>query len=198
MATKKEKLTPEQVEKLEEAAKAALDEVIKKRVMDLVMNATEDDLQGPDQSAEPAKGNTLEATCWVHGPAVVQLSALSYTRLRKIAELDRLKVKDVPKVTAKFIGDTKVLIIRAAAETDRTAYEVHRYKRTAGGWFNLFELLGSHGLTVESGYRERFDVLYVPKGSPLWPGLLIDLGAPKERRLEKKKKKSDSASTETK
>ncbi|HEY3365777.1 MAG TPA: hypothetical protein VGK74_12040, partial [Symbiobacteriaceae bacterium] len=137
----------------------------------------------------------LAATCWVHAPAVVQLSALAYTRLGNVAAMAGLKVKVVPKVQAKIIGKAKVLLLRAAADTDRTAYEVHRYTRSAGGWVNLFELLGSYGLTVETGYRERFDVLYVPKGSPLWPGLMIDLGAPTERRLEpKKKKQSDSES----
>ncbi|HYG57730.1 MAG TPA: hypothetical protein VD902_06645 [Symbiobacteriaceae bacterium] len=44
------------------------------------------------------------------------------------------------------------------------------------------------GLTIESGYKERFDVAYVPQGSPLWPGLVIDLSQPWDRRVDAKKK----------
>ncbi|HEY3365624.1 MAG TPA: hypothetical protein VGK74_11265, partial [Symbiobacteriaceae bacterium] len=111
----------------------------------------------------------LAATCWVHAPAVVQLSALAYTRLGNVAAMAGLKVKVVPKVQAKIIGKSKVLLLRAAADTDRTAYEVHRYTRSAGGWVNLFELLGSYGLTVESGYRDGLTFSTCPRAAPSGP-----------------------------
>jgi hypothetical protein len=65
-------------------------------------------------------------------------------------------------------------------------------------FINLISLLGDAGETVETGYRERFEAAYVPKGSPLWPGLVIDLSQPKERRQEPTTKKSNTQSDNTK
>lgn len=178
------------------AAAAVVEEVINKSVLDLVMNTTEDDLVGPDETAEAIKGNAKPATGWLHAPAVFEFSAVAYKRLQKVAEWAGMKHLDIPKIQAKFIGKSKVLVIKPANESDRTAYDVQRHSGKANALVNLFALLGTHGLTEPTGYRERFDVIYVPKGSPHWPGLLIDLGAPKERREEpqpKKKPKPSSA-----
>lgn len=189
MADEPQNLTPEQAAAIAQTAAAAINEVISNSVLELVLNATENDLEGPDESTEVRKGTTGEAQCWVHAPALFQLSALAWRRLGNVAEWAGVSVKEVRKVRARFVGKSKVLLLRAAEDNDRTAYDVQRHKRTSGALVNLFDLLATRSLAVTTGYRERFDVFYVPKESALWPGLLIDLGSPQERRLEPKRKK---------
>jgi hypothetical protein len=46
---------------------------------------------------------------------------------------------------------------------------------------------------VDSGYRELYEVNYVPKSSPLWPALMINLGDRRDRRLKPKRSKKTEA-----
>jgi len=92
-----------------------------------------------------------------------------------------------------------VLVIQAASADDLTAIAVNRYIGSSSIWINLIDLLGEAGLMVKTGYRERYAAAFVPEGSPLWPGLVIDLSHSKQRRVESgyKKKATPAEATET-
>lgn len=175
------------------AADKAMNEVIHQSLADLLMNATESDLVGKDVDVEVRKGNTVPAAVWIGAPAQWRFSALSYRRLLKVAEWMGMQVKELNGIQAQVIGNSKVVLIRPAMENDRTAYPLGRYKGSSGAAVNLAELLGAHGLFVETGYREKFDVYYVPRESALWPGLVVDLGQPKARVKEKVKQEEPEA-----
>jgi hypothetical protein len=89
----------------------------------------------------------------------------------------------------RFVGESNVVLIKPAGELDVTAFEVGYYKGAAGGAVNLYDLLGPSRTTVQTGYRQRYDVHLVPKTSSLFPGLLIDLDDPKERKTVTRNKK---------
>jgi len=173
----------------EVAATAPLSETVSKNMADLLLKAKEADLKGPAHDLEIAKGNAKPPTAWVTAPAKLELSALADRRLSKIASWAGTPVKLVARVHARIVGESKVLLLKPAPDSDRTATPVARYEGNSGAQLNLYDLLASHGLTIATGYRERFDVFYVPQGSALWPGLVIDLGVVKERRAVRGKKK---------
>lgn len=174
------------------AAAADLSETVNKHIADLLLKAKESDLKGPTHDLEIAKGNAKPPTAWVAAPGKLELSALADKRLTRIASWAGMPVKLVPRVHARIVGESKLLLLKPAPDSDRTATPVARYEGNSGSQLNLYDLLASHGLTVATGFRERFDVFYVPQGSDLWPGLVIDLGAVKERRAVPGKKKAEA------
>lgn len=184
--------------RLSEETGAAEAEVLSKRVLDLLLTATEADLIYAEPQAETVKGTAKPPGGWMHAPAYLQLFALADRRLTTLARASGMSATRVAKVQASLIGDSRLLLLRPAGSQDLTAFPVIRYARRSGAWVNLYDLLGPKGITVESGYRVRFDIAYVPKESLLRPGLVIDLDQPKERRLERPGKKDGSQTTETK
>lgn len=190
MATEQNTTDPALAERVKKAAAEAREEVLNRSTMDALMKATPEDLIAPDPEAEVIKGATKPAHCWQYGPAMMQFGAAADKRLTKVAGWDNKKVKKVPRVHAFLLKGTKLLIIKPAHAEDHTALTVNRYRRSASAVVNLITLLSGAGLTVDTGYRERFDVTFIPRESPLWPGLLIDLGQPKESRRVTPKKKA--------
>jgi hypothetical protein len=172
----------------DEQVAAGMDDVLDQSVLEALQNVRPEDLIGPDHQAEALKGNANPSGCWIYGPAMIEGNAQADKRFSKDAELDGNPTTKVEKAVLKLIPGTKLLVIKHAKANDLTATDVNRYTGASGFWINAFNLLGPAGLTVESGYRVRYDVAYIPKSSPLWPGLIINLGKPKERRQVGKKK----------
>ncbi|MDF2629831.1 MAG: hypothetical protein K0R39_3662 [Symbiobacteriaceae bacterium] len=180
-------------------------EALPQHILDLLTHASLSDLRGPATEAEAQKGTTGPATALVTGPARFLLSALADDRLNKVGTQAGLTEKQVTRLSAEFIGDSKVLLLRAVEGGNRTVFEVRRPRNESGCRFNLFKLLGPARMTVASGWRERYDVFSVPQGNKFWPGLLIDLGHPKERskapvpkkRTRKKKQPAPPPGTST-
>ncbi|HEY3364663.1 MAG TPA: hypothetical protein VGK74_06390 [Symbiobacteriaceae bacterium] len=197
MDPKKSKVNPGQVEEAIQAAAAAKEEILSKSTHDRLMGVTPEDIITQNTETEVIKGTAYPSGCWMHAPAHFELFAAADRRLTRVAGLAGLNVKKVEKVNPKLVKGTKLLVIQAASTNDLTAVPVNRYARQSSIWINFIDLLGDAGLTLETGYREWYDVAFVPEGSPLWPGLVIDLGQPKERRLEKKKKKDQAQPAET-
>ncbi|HEY3364695.1 MAG TPA: hypothetical protein VGK74_06550 [Symbiobacteriaceae bacterium] len=171
------------------AAKAATAEVLSRSSLDALLNVRPEDIITVKAEAEVVKGTAYQPGGWLHAPAQLELFAAADKRLTRVAALGGLNVKRVERVIPMLVKSTSLLVLKAAPMTDLTALPVNRYKGTSSAWANVISLLSEAGLTVETGYRERFEVAYVPAGSPLWPGLVIDLSQPKERRREPKKRK---------
>lgn len=172
----------------EEQVAAGMDDVLDQSVLDVLRNIKPEELIGADDQAEALKGNANPSGCWIYGPAMIGLNAQADKRYTKVSELEGNPKNVVEKATLKLVPGTKLLILKTAKANDLTAIDVNRYSGASGCWINAFSLLGPAGLTAESGYRVRYDVAYIPKSSPLWPGLVINLGKPKERRQVSKKK----------
>lgn len=176
-------------EEIEQIAAAVQEEVIDSSLTDLLRNAKPEDLVGTTPGAEVRKTTALPSSCWIFSPGNTNLLSVAYGRLVRTAGAN---VKYVDRVYARFVKGTKILVILPAPPTDLTAYEVKRYK-TSGAWVNLSGLLMEHRLTVEPGWKERYAVSYIPKGSPLGKGIFINLGEVQERRLTRKKDEEEQA-----
>lgn len=184
MATEKSKLDPALTEKIKQAAAAANEEVLSRTTLETLLHVSPEDLIERNPDREVIKGTAYHSGGWQHAPAQWELFAAADKRLTRVANWAGLNTKRVERVHARLVKGTKLLIIQAASPDDLTAFPVIRYGGSSSIWINLIELLSETGLTVETGYRERYDVAYVPKGSPLWPGLVIDLSQSQERRME--------------
>ncbi|HWI50621.1 MAG TPA: hypothetical protein VNT01_00590, partial [Symbiobacteriaceae bacterium] len=158
-------------------APAAMEEVIDSSFADLLKNAKPEDLVGTTPDAEVRKTTALPSNCLIYSPGNLQMLSVAYGRLVRTAGP---QVKHVNRVNAHFVKGTKILVIQPAPDTDLTAYEVKRYD-SSSAWINLSDLLLEYKLAVETGWKERYAVAYIPKGSPLGKGVAIDLGAVKER-----------------
>lgn len=190
------KLDPRVIEKVLKALAAAKEDVLNGKTMEALLKAKPEDLVGPDVEAEVLKGNANPAGGWIHSPAMMRFFAAADKRLTRVANWAGMPVKRVAKVHARLLRGTKLLIITPGNPEDLTAIPVNR--RASAAMFNLLPLLGEAGLAVEKGYRELYDVSYVPKESSLWPALVIDLDQVKERRLEPTAKNDEEgASTDT-
>jgi len=185
--TEKSKQDPAPAEKGK--APAAHPEVLSKRTLDLLLNLSPDDLIRLNPDPEVIKGRARRPGGWLHAPAHFELFAATNRRLTRVAEWANLHISRVDRVQVSLIKGTKLLIIQAALTEDLTAIVVNRYAGSSSIWINLIDLLAEAGLTVQTGYRERYEVAYVPKESLVWPGLVIDLGQSKERRVESGAKK---------
>lgn len=178
-------------------AVAQMEEILNQTIVNALNNVRHEDLIGPRPDEELRKGNTYSSTAWVHAPGNLQMLAKSYGRLVRVANMQRngneTEVKHVDRVEARLVPGTKLLVLRYRPSSDQTAEPVTRHPGRAGAWVNLFDLLAAASLTVEKGYRELYAVHFVPSTSPLWPALVIDLGAPLDRRLEPKCKKEEEA-----
>jgi hypothetical protein len=191
MAKERKRLALDALKRATDAVAAAKDVVLNKSALDALMNTKPEDLIAPDSDAEVIKGRAKRSGCWAHSPAMLDLFAAADKRLTRVANWAGMNVKRVEKVHARLIPGTKLVIIKAAPVEDLTAIPVNRYGTAVT--INLISLLAEHGLTVETGYRERYDVAYIPRESPHWPGLVIDLTDVKERRLESESKKEKGA-----
>jgi hypothetical protein len=191
MATNKPKMDPVEAEKLKQAAAAAQEDVLSQHAMDALLNVRPEDLISASPDPEVIKGNMNRPSCWIQSPASVECNAAADRRLTRVAGWAGLNLKTVDRVHADLVPGTKLLVIRAGQVTDLSAAQVSRYNSTAV--FNLVNLLSEHNLLVETGYRERYEVAYIPKASKLWPGLVIDLSQPKERRVTSTKKSETQA-----
>ncbi|MDB4897720.1 MAG: hypothetical protein JWN15_3982 [Firmicutes bacterium] len=186
MATEKtnKEVPTDQVRKSGARAKQ---QILSRSTMDALLKATPDDLISNDPSAEVIKGNANRSGCWQHAPAQFELFAAADRRLTRVSDWAGMHVKKVERVQCTLLTGTKLLIIHPADADDLSAFPVRRYGNSTA-WVNMVSLLAESSLMVDTGWRERFDVAYIPKESALWPGLVIDLSLPKDRRQESKKK----------
>lgn len=168
-------------------------EFLSKRIHDALMNARPEDLIHPDPRAEIIKGGANPSGGWLHSPAHLELFAAADKRLTQVAELGGQVVKQVERVHAVLVKGSTVVVIQAAPSGDLSAIRVTRYDGFSAAWINLISLLGPARLLVETGYRERFDIGFVPEGSILWPGLTFDLSQPQERRQEPVRRRRNSS-----
>lgn len=175
-------------------AAAIKEEVLSQDALSALLKVTADDLVGPNPESEVIKGGAHRSGGWLHAPAHLELFAAADRRLTRVANWAGMTVRQVERVHARMVRNTKLVVLQAASPDDLTAIPVNRYD-TSSAWINLIQLLGEAGLVVATGYREKYDVAFVPRGSALWPGLVIDLGQPLERRVEpgSRRKKKDKA-----
>lgn len=188
MAGERKPLYPETIKRFMEAAAAAKEEVISKSALDALMNTQPEELIAPDAEGEVIKGKARPSGCWARSPALFEFCAAADKRLSLTGKWAGFEAKRIQKVQARLVPGARVVTIKPASVDDLTAIPVHRYG--SGATINLVSLLGQHELKVETGWRERYDVAFIPKGSPHWPGLFIDLNAVKERRKESEPKKA--------
>jgi hypothetical protein len=184
VASSKQNLTLSDVQKAKEAAAAASDEVISKSLLDTVLNANPEDLITADPDPEVLKGSARRSGGWVHSPGHLEMFAAAHRRLVRVSNEQGIPGNHIGQVQAFIIPGTRILIIKGAHKNDLTAIPVSRYKGSSGAWINLFHLLAKVGLTVDTGYKEQYDIAYIPKASRLAPGLMIDLSDRKDRQLE--------------
>lgn len=180
---------PKLVEQAEQAIAAAKENVFNKRTLEALLNVKPEDLISADSDPEVIKGNAHQSECWIGSPAMVELYAAADKRLTRVAGWMGMPVERVDRVDAKLIKGTKLLVLKPADSNDLSAVVINRYGSTTV--FNLVNLLGEAKLRVPKGYRDRFEVGYAPKESPLWPALVIDLGQRKERRRQGATKKEE-------
>lgn len=194
MAASGNRVDPARAEKMMQAAAAAKEEILNRSTVDALLQVAPEDIIHHNPEAEVVKGTAHRSGGWLHAPAHLELFAAADRRLTRVANWAGLNVKRVERVHPKLVKGTKLLILQPAASEDLTALPVHRYAGSSSIWVNLIHLLGDAGLALETGYRERYHAAYVPKDSPLWPGLVIDLSQPQERRIERDfKKRKDPA-----
>jgi hypothetical protein len=189
----KKSLTPDEVQKIKDAAAAAKEEILSKAVLDAVLNADPANMIVGERDPERKKGNLKGPQGWVHGPGHVELLAMAGRRFIKVANDQGLPGRHVERAQASVIPGTEILVLKAAPANDLTAIEISRYKGSSSLWINCYDVLVQVGLTVDTGWKELYDVAYIPKASPLWPGLLINFGDRKDRQAEpvpKRKKKT--------
>lgn len=170
-----------------EETQAPSAEVLPSDVLEILTNVKPDQLVTPVPDSEVVKGRAYRSAAWLYGPAMLELMAMADRRLTKVAGLEGSSARRVERVKAMLIKGTKLLVVKAAPADDLTALPVTRYTGGSSAWINLISLLGTAGLTVESNWKELYEVAFVPKSSPLWPGLLINLGERKDRRSTAKK-----------
>ncbi|HYF77305.1 MAG TPA: hypothetical protein VD973_09245 [Symbiobacteriaceae bacterium] len=171
-------------------------EILDKATLDALNNADPSELIGPMPFEEAPKGTAYNSSGWLHSPAHLELLAVANSRLTRIANVGRdadeeVLAKQVDRVWARLIPGTMIVVIKASPARDLTAIPVTRYEGESSAWINLFPLLGPRRLTGDRGFRELFDILYVPKTSRLWPALFLDLSKPQDRRREPTRKKNE-------
>lgn len=178
-----------------DVAAGHMEEILEQTVLDALNSVKPEQLIGAVPDEELRKGTAYPSSAWLHSPAQLELLAQADERLSRVANMKQTaeaNVNLVERVDAKLIPGTKLLVLRPASNRDLTAYPVHRYAGQAGAWINLYNLLKPASLAVDSGYRELYTVCYVPSTSPLWPGLVIDLGKSQDRRREPRRTKGQS------
>lgn len=168
-------------------------EVLHQHIIDAFMNVNPATLIKPKLETEAVKGNAKPAGGWLHSPAHWQFYAAVEKRLIQCAKLDRKQMTRIERVHISLIPGTQLMTIKAADSQDMTAIAVTR-PSGSGFWVNAFNLLGDAELTVEPGFRQRYTAHNIPQGSPLWPGLFIDISQPLERRTEPESTKKNAAS----
>lgn len=141
------------------------------------------------------KGLQYRSQSWVHSPARLQLMSNSDKRLTKVAEERGMTDKRVERVrVARVRGQKIIYVVPTDREDVENGIEVKRAGSSA--FIDIITVLDPAGLTVEMGYKERYDVQYVPaEKSPVGPALMIDLSLPLERRVKTREDEQDQAGT---
>lgn len=181
------------------AGSQGANETLNKNMWETLMNTSWDQTISEEQSAEFRKGTEVDASVWVHGPAQFQFLALADRRLTNSANSMRLEntpTEYVERLHARLIPNTSYMVVRPAPNGDLSATEVKRYDASNGAWANFINLLGPTQFRVEFGWKERYAVAYIPKGSPLGYGVVIDLRAPLERRRTRRTKDEEGEGEE--
>jgi len=175
-----------------EAMDRAMKEVLNRNPFDVLRNLSPDQIIPANPKAEIIKGTANPAGGWLHSPGHFEGFAATDERLTNVSALAGMPVTQVEKVLAFLIKGTKIVVIKPTYSNDPTGIPVTRTAGASSVWINLITLLAEPRLTVPTGYRVRYEVAYVPEGSPLWPGICLDLDSPKERRRKSPKKAPNS------
>lgn len=184
----------DQIAAARQAGEAAMKRVLGQSTKEILKNVTLADLIAPNAKSDAVKGNANEPGGWLHAPANLELFASADRGLTTVGNLDNIPGKQMERAMAWLVPGTHLLILKGAKAKDLSALPVNRWASASGAWINLFTLLADAGLTVETGWRERYDIAYVEEDSPLYPALVMDLSQPVERRAEPvSKKKSGTA-----
>lgn len=170
-------------------------ETLSKSMLEALMNTTWEQTISEEQATEFRKGTEVESCVWIHGPARFQFLALADRRLTTCGNAMRIEpttIEYVEKIHARLIPNTPYMVIRPASKGDQSATKVRRYESDSSAWANFLKLLGPTQFRVETGWKERYAVVGIPKSSPLGPGVVIDLSAPLERRVARKTKDEEA------
>jgi len=172
---------------IQQAAEKAKQEVLSRRTLDVLLNTPRTEVIKPAPEAETIKGTAYRSGGWLYSPGNLAIFAAADNRLTLLSSIEGRPVKQVNQVQPELIKGSTVVIFRTAPPEDLTAIPVNRYTGQSGAWINLFTLLAPAGLTVPTGYKERYEIAWVPEESPFWPALCMDLSRPVERRIVKRK-----------
>lgn len=140
-----------------------------------------------DPTAETLRANQYRSGGWLHSPAYLELFANTDRRLTKIANDLGDPCEFVERVQALRIKGTKLVYIWPTDKEDPDGIEVKRRKT---GYINLITLLGPANLSVETGYRQRYEITFSQPEDHVYPALKIDLGRVLERRKDSDSKSS--------
>lgn len=177
-------MTKAQQEQIVAAAQQAMGDALQgpRIKADMVVMNTRNDV-------EVVKGNTGASNGLMHSPAHLELKRIADLRLAKLSKILGKPATEVDRVRACCIKGDKKLHIWPAKENDLDAILVNRVGSSA--WINLVELLAPLGLTITTGYWERYAVEFAKEEDPVYPSLVIDLNKPLERKPEPKRKKKE-------
>ena len=141
------------------------------------------------------KGNQKRPGCWLVGPATMTLFKSTDHHLLKVAALRELHVGEVQKVRLLRELGSKLIHIIPTHELDIDGLDINRHKGKI--WVNIIDFLAEDHLTVEYGYKERYDLVLAPT-SKVGPCLLLDLTRMLERKLAFRQKKGGGTAAKPK
>ncbi len=153
------------------------------------------DLIPHDPHADVLRANQYASGGWLHSPAQLQLFANTDERLTQVAHQLGMMCREVKRVLAYRVPDEKVAYIFPTWDEDPEGIEVRRYGSAT--WINLITLLGPANLTVETGYRERYEVNLSRPDDAVYPALKLDMRRVLERRKTSDADDEDEKKTKT-
>jgi hypothetical protein len=152
------------------------------RIKRPTFNVKPDEMILHDPTAETLRSNQYRSGGWLHGPAHLELFANTDRRLTKVANELGDPCEFVERVQAVRIKGTKLVYLWPTDKEDADGIEVKRYASSA--WINLITLLGPANMTMETGYKHRYEINFAKPEDHVYPALKIDLGRVLERRKE--------------
>jgi hypothetical protein len=127
------------------------------------------------------KPGQYRAGCWVHSPGMLVLFKATDAALVDNAEERGISTNQVLKIRAAKLDNEKKVYIFATEDDDEDGLDL---KRSNGKiTCNLVSFLAENRLCVETGYKERYEIVEAGADSPVGPALVFDMSKPAERAL---------------
>lgn len=161
------------------------------RIKRPTFNVKPDEAIFHDPNAETLRANQYRSGGWIHSPAQLELFANTDRRLTKMANQLGDPGNAVERVQALRVKETKLIYLWPTDKEDPNGIEVKRYDSAA--MINLITLLGPANLTVEPGYKQRYEINFAEPGDHVYPALKIELERVVERRKTGEAKSGDSS-----